>query len=137
MPKFLLDNQLFDYSTNKYVGAKDWLQLAIDRYLNLKLMDLSIFVNGISLYHFFVFRGNTDYLKNVMFNIDSKSYVNNILTLLGNVNGTSFGSFGHEMSNILTELFPFIKKPILKNVGKTIAQSYMQNYQAEKNKYNI
>ena len=80
---------------------------------------------------------NTDYLKNVMFNIDSKSYVNNVLTLLGNVNGTSFGSFGHEMSNILTELFPFIKKPILKNVGKTIAQSYMQNYQAEKNKYNI
>ena len=80
---------------------------------------------------------NTDYLKNVMFNIDAKTYVSNILNLMGNIKGVSCGCLGHEISYLLIQLFPFVKGPVLKNVGDTIAKDYMLNYNKVKNKYSI
>ena len=60
------DVRLYDYGTGKHLEAVDWIPLAIDRYLNLKLMDLSVLINGISLYHLLVYRDKMEWLKIVL-----------------------------------------------------------------------
>ena len=68
---------------------------------------------------------NTQYLENTIFNIKVDRFVNNIMKLVGNVNGTSYGYWGHEFSIFLINMFPFLKEPVLHNTGKTIANEYM------------
>ena len=68
---------------------------------------------------------NTQYLKNTIFNIKVDRFVSNIMKLVGNVNGTSYGYWGHEFSILLINMFPFLKEPALFNTGKTIANEYM------------
>ena len=55
--------------------------------------------------------------------------------MIGNVNGHSCAYWGHALSNYLINLFPLIKQGMLKNVGKTISDDFMNN--ASNNKYNL
>ena len=70
---------------------------------------------------------NTKFLKNTMFAIDANKYVNNIMKLVGNFYGNYYGYWGHEFSIFLINLFPIFKEGILNNVGKTIADEYMDS----------
>ena len=69
---------------------------------------------------------NTPFLKNTMFAINADKYVNNIMKLVGNFYGNYYGYWGHEFSIFLINMFPFFKNGVLNNVGKTIANEYME-----------
>ena len=70
---------------------------------------------------------NTEYLKNTIFSIKSNKFVNNILSFLGNFNGTTCAYWGHGFSSVLINLFPFIKDSVLLDVGNKISKDYMSN----------
>ena len=72
-----------------------------------------------------VITNNTGFLYNTMFNISSKEYVNNIIKLIGNVNGTTCAYWGHAISGYLINLFPIMKDKILKKVGEIICSDFM------------
>ena len=69
---------------------------------------------------------NTQFLKNTIFSIKADEYVDNIIRLLGNVQGIHNAHWGHSMSTIFINMAPFLKNTILKDVGKTIATNIMQ-----------
>jgi short-subunit dehydrogenase len=75
---------------------------------------------------------NTQYLKNTHFNVDCKTFVNNIITMLGQVQGNTCGHYKHAISAYLVNFAPWIKDAALEETGKTIATDYMKNY---KNKH--
>lgn len=83
-----------------------------------------------------VITNNTKYLSGTVFNVESNIFVENIIRFLGNVQGTTCGYWGHALSNYLINLAPFIKDKILKNVGETIANNFMENEKQNQNKYN-
>jgi 17beta-estradiol 17-dehydrogenase / very-long-chain 3-oxoacyl-CoA reductase len=74
-----------------------------------------------------VITNNTKYLSGTLFNIESKVFVNTIISFLGNIQGTTCGYWGHALSNYLINFAPFIKDRMLRNVGETIAQNFMQD----------
>lgn len=80
---------------------------------------------------------NTEYLKNTSFSIDSKTYVKNIIRMMGNINGHTCAHWGHGLSNFLINLGPFMKEGLLNDVGSNIAKHYMKEYHTNKDKYNI
>ena len=69
---------------------------------------------------------NTQFLKNTIFSIKADEYVENILKLLGNVQGIHNAHWGHSLSTLFINMVPFMKNRILKDVGKTIATNIMQ-----------
>jgi short-subunit dehydrogenase len=68
---------------------------------------------------------NTKFLKNTMFAINDDKFVNNIMKIVGNFYGNYYGYWGHELSILLMNLFPFLKNSVLHKVGHTIAHDYM------------
>jgi 17beta-estradiol 17-dehydrogenase / very-long-chain 3-oxoacyl-CoA reductase len=78
---------------------------------------------------------NTQYLKDTYFNVDCKTFVNNIITMMGQVQGNTCGHWGHSLGGYLVNFAPFIKDRALEQTGKTIAEDYMKNY--NKKNYNI
>jgi len=78
---------------------------------------------------------NTDYLRDTIFSVKSDIFVNNIIKMLGNVNGNTCGYWGHAFSPVIINIFPFLKDKILEKVGLTIASDFMKNN--NKNKYNL
>jgi len=72
-----------------------------------------------------VITNNTGCLSDTMFNISSKKYVNNIIKLIGNINGNTCAYWGHAISGYLINLFPIMKNNTLKKVGETIASDFM------------
>ena len=79
---------------------------------------------------------NTQYLKNTLFSCNSDIFVKEIIRMMGNVQGNTCAYWGHAFSNFLINLAPFMKDKILKNVGDTIANNYMQEYTINVKKYN-
>ena len=75
---------------------------------------------------------NTSCLENTIFNIDSDTYVKQIIKMMGNVQGNTCAYWGHELSNFLINFIPFYKDSILKKVGETIANDFM-NKELESN----
>ena len=69
---------------------------------------------------------NTQFLKNTIFSIKADEYVDNIIKLLGNVQGIHNAHWGHSLSTLFINMAPFMKNKILKDVGKTIATNIMQ-----------
>lgn len=69
---------------------------------------------------------NTKFLKNTLFAIEADKYVNNIMKLVGNFYGNYYGYWGHEISLLLINIFPFMKNSILHKVGYNIAHDYMK-----------
>jgi len=67
-----------------------------------------------------------EFLQHTLFKIESKKFINNIMKLIGNINGTSCGCWEHSLSQFLGSLFPFIKKPILHKIGLAIANYYKE-----------
>ena len=55
-----------NYSSRKYEHPSDRLTKSLDRYLDLKLMDLSVMVNDVTLYHFLVQRNKFAWLKTIL-----------------------------------------------------------------------
>lgn len=70
---------------------------------------------------------NTEYLKDTLFRVDKKKFVENTLKFLGNIQGITCASIGHEISEILVSVAPFVKDRELEKVGRTIADDYMKN----------
>ena len=68
---------------------------------------------------------NTGFLKNTIFNINAEDFVKNSIKMIGNVNGSTCAYWGHAISVLLINIFPFIKNPVLYNTGYKIAQDYM------------
>lgn len=82
-----------------------------------------------------VVTSNTQYLSGTLFNVESHIFVENIISLLGNVQGTTCGYWGHALSNYLINFAPFIKDKMLNDVGETIANNFMQNEMENNKKY--
>ena len=70
----------------------------------------------------------TQCLKNTMFNIPCNKYVENILRMVGNVQGHSCAYWGHALTNFLINFVPFIKTRELNNVGHILSVDYMNKY---------
>jgi len=70
---------------------------------------------------------NTQFLDSTLFSVDAKIFVNNIIDFMGNIQGTTCGYWGHEISNVLINVAPFMKYSILEKVGNTICKNYMNN----------
>jgi len=69
---------------------------------------------------------NTEYLRDVPFAIDCKTYVKNIFKLIGNYTGPQHAYWKHELSGLL---FYFLdSNNILKNTGKKISEYFMEKY---------
>lgn len=69
---------------------------------------------------------NTEYLKDIPFSIDCKTYVKNIFKLIGNYTGPQHAYWKHELSGLLSN---FINSEyIIKNIGKNIAENYIKIY---------
>lgn len=68
---------------------------------------------------------NTGFLTNTIFNIDANTFVKNIIRQLGIYDGNTYGHWGHELSILFVNLFPFLKNVILYNTGYTISKEYM------------
>jgi short-subunit dehydrogenase len=73
-----------------------------------------------------VLTDNTMYLKNTIFNIKAEDFVENIIKLIGNVNGNSYAHYGHALSVLIINCLPFLKNNVLHNTGYTIAKHYME-----------
>jgi 17beta-estradiol 17-dehydrogenase / very-long-chain 3-oxoacyl-CoA reductase len=84
-----------------------------------------------------VVTGNTKYLNTTIFNIDSKTFVQNIIKLIGNVNGRTCAYWGHAFSEVIINIFPFMKNKILNKIGLTIAKEFMEKEKINRNKYNL
>ena len=69
---------------------------------------------------------NTKFLNNILFNIDCKQYVDNILKLLGNINGIQNAYWGHSISKILIIFAPFFKEKMFYKVGNFVSQNIMK-----------
>ena len=82
-----------------------------------------------------VITNNTKYLSGTLFNVESQIFVENIITFLGNIQGTTCGYWGHAVSSYLINFAPFIKDKMLKDVGITIAHNFMQNERENTEKY--
>ncbi len=73
-----------------------------------------------------VLTANTrDMLKNVMFCVEEKEFVENIFKLIGNYTGVQHAHWKHELSSILGGIYI---NPELLKVGKIIAEKYMYAY---------
>jgi len=71
---------------------------------------------------------NAEYLKDIPFSIDCKTYVKNIFNLIGNYTGPQHAYWKHELSGLLNN---FINSDyIIKNIGKMIAENYMKTYKS-------
>jgi uncharacterized membrane protein len=68
---------------------------------------------------------NTGFLKNTIFNVKADEFVKNSIKMIGNVNGSTYAYWGHAISVLIINIFPFIKKPVLYNTGHKIATDYM------------
>jgi len=69
---------------------------------------------------------NTECLNKTLFCIPSKQFAQNILKMMGNVQGVTCAYWGHAVSNYLINIMPSYKDTILKKVGKTIARDCMK-----------
>jgi len=69
---------------------------------------------------------NTKFLDNTLFNISGEQYVQNILKLLGNVQGIHNAHWGHYISTLFINFAPFLKDKILYQVGDNIAENIMK-----------
>jgi 17beta-estradiol 17-dehydrogenase / very-long-chain 3-oxoacyl-CoA reductase len=69
---------------------------------------------------------NTECLSNTIFNIDSDTFVKQIIKMMGNIQGNTCAYWGHAFSNFLINIVPFYKNNILRNVGKTISNDFMK-----------
>ena len=69
---------------------------------------------------------NTECLNKTLFCIPSKQFAQNILKMMGNVQGVTCAYWGHAVSNYLINIMPSCKDTILKKVGKTIARDCMK-----------
>lgn len=64
-------------------------------------------------------------LKDTIFSIDAETYVKNIIKLMGNYNGSMCAYWGHSMSSLLMNIFPFFdKSSIVEKVGSDFAKSF-------------
>jgi short-subunit dehydrogenase len=68
---------------------------------------------------------NTGCLSNTLFNVSGEVFVQQIMKLIGNVQGTTCAYWGHALSNYLINLMPLLKDGMLKKVGETIAEDFM------------
>ena len=74
---------------------------------------------------------NTGFLKDTIFSVGVNEFVDQILRMMGNVNGATCAHWGHEISPALMNVFPFIKDHVLNKVGKTISCSFMEKYKSQ------
>jgi hypothetical protein len=80
---------------------------------------------------------NTTCLTDTIFSIDSKTFVNNIIKMIGNIQGYSCAYWGHAFSTTLINFIPFIKDKILYDVGYKIANDFENKEKINNKKYDI
>lgn len=72
-----------------------------------------------------VLTDNTKYLDTTPFAIKQDKFVRNIIRMMGRVTGNTCGYWKHAFSSNVLPNISFVKEPILRKVGKTIAKQYM------------
>ena len=72
-----------------------------------------------------VITNNTKCLSNTLFNVSSAVFVENIMKMIGNVQGSTCAYWGHALSNYLINFMPLLKDSMLKKVGETISADFM------------
>lgn len=80
---------------------------------------------------------NTDFLEDTWFAVPQATFVRNVLRMLGNVQGQTCAHWGHAFSEVLINMFPFLKQPSLDRVGRRIAKEYMNQYASGEHKYAV
>jgi short-subunit dehydrogenase len=78
-----------------------------------------------------VITSNTRCLEGTIFNVSSTTFVEQIMKMIGQVQGHTCAYWGHALSNYLINLAPFTKDSILEKVGHTLATNYMSNHTAK------
>ena len=56
------NNPIYEFGFKKKVGKEYWILFSIERYLRLDLLDLSIPINGVTLYHLLVYQQRINFL---------------------------------------------------------------------------
>ena len=69
---------------------------------------------------------NTIFLNKTIFCINSTNFVQNILKMMGNVQGVTCAYWGHAISNYLINILPSYKDVILNKVGTIISNDCMK-----------
>jgi len=77
-----------------------------------------------------VITNNTTCLSDTLFNVSSATFVENIMKMIGNVQGHTCAYWGHALSSYLINFMPLMKDNMLKKVGETISSDFMQNVSA-------
>ena len=80
-----------------------------------------------------VITNNTTCLSDTMFNVSSAVFVENIMKMIGNVQGHTCAYWGHALSNYLINFMPLLKDTMLKKVGETISADFMKKVSAATN----
>jgi len=71
---------------------------------------------------------NTEvFLKDTPFAVRCEVFVNNIIRMMGNVQGTTCGAWQHALSAYLLPCIPWIKSSVLEKTGASICNHYMQH----------
>lgn len=73
---------------------------------------------------------NTSFLQDTLFAVPAHTFAQNILRLLGNVQGTTCAHWGHALTTALLSLCPWAKDRVLQQVGSTIAHDYMRRHES-------
>jgi short-subunit dehydrogenase len=68
-------------------------------------------------------------LKNTIFSVDCNIYVKNIMRMMGNLNGVHCAYWGHSISPLLVNIFPFVNRDnILHEVGQGLSINFENKY---------
>ena len=71
---------------------------------------------------------NTQFLDKTIFAIQQDKFVKNIISMMGRVQGNTYGYWKHAISSHVFPNVSVIKDPIVKKVGINIAKSYMSTH---------
>lgn len=78
-----------------------------------------------------------DMLQHTPLSVECDEFVDSIMTLIGNVQGTTCAHYKHALASILMNFAPWLKEKTLTKTGEKIADLYMKDHGHHHDKYKI